>query len=136
MTNEEAKSIIEFFYHDILNTYKQRTDLQCALDLAIRSLEETDNHGNCVLTMFGECSYKETGCSDCKIKEKIREALKNERPKGKWHNLKENANDLPAKTAWYVCKVKNSHDLRLVFGYEDVTIDKFDAWFEVKEDYE
>ena len=39
MTNEEAKSIIEFFYHDILNTYKQRTDLQCALDKAIASLE-------------------------------------------------------------------------------------------------
>jgi hypothetical protein len=43
-----------------------------------------ENEVNCVLTMFGECSYDETGCSDCKIKEHIRKALKNERPKGKW----------------------------------------------------
>lgn len=41
-------------------------------------------HGNCVLTLFGDCSYQETGCSDCKIKQKIREALKNERPQGEW----------------------------------------------------
>lgn len=38
---------------------------------------------DCVLTMFGECSYKETGCSDCKVKDKIRKALE-ARPKGKW----------------------------------------------------
>ena len=42
------------------------------------------NEDNCVLTMFGECSYKETGCSDCKIIDKIGKALKNERPKGEW----------------------------------------------------
>ncbi len=33
--------------------------------------------------MFGKCSYNETGCSDCEIKDKIRKAL-NERPTGKW----------------------------------------------------
>ena len=31
---------------------------------------------NCILTMFGECSYNETGCSDCAVAEKIREALR------------------------------------------------------------
>ena len=30
---------------------------------------------NCILTMFGECSYNETGCSDCAVAEKIRKAL-------------------------------------------------------------
>ncbi len=30
---------------------------------------------NCMMTEFGKCSYNETGCSDCKIKEKIRKAL-------------------------------------------------------------
>ena len=30
---------------------------------------------NCVLTMFGKCSYNKTGCGDCEIKDKIREAL-------------------------------------------------------------
>lgn len=29
----------------------------------------------CILTEFGDCSYNETGCSDCAIKEKIRTAL-------------------------------------------------------------
>lgn len=50
----------------------------------------------------------------------------------KWHDLRENANDLPTKTGWYVCKVKSSHDLRLVFGYEEITQEKFDAWIEVR----
>lgn len=30
---------------------------------------------DCVLKEFGECSYAETGCSDCKVKQKIRKAL-------------------------------------------------------------
>lgn len=30
---------------------------------------------DCILTEFGECTYRETGCSDCKIKAKIRTAL-------------------------------------------------------------
>lgn len=31
--------------------------------------------GGCILTEFGDCSYNETGCSGCMIKEKIRTAL-------------------------------------------------------------
>lgn len=30
---------------------------------------------NCILTMFGECSYNETGCGDCAVAEKIRKVL-------------------------------------------------------------
>lgn len=30
---------------------------------------------DCVLTEFGNCSYPETGCSECAVKEKIRNAL-------------------------------------------------------------
>ncbi len=41
------------------------------------------NSVNCVLTMFGSCSYNETGCSDCEVKSKIRKAL-NDRPQGTW----------------------------------------------------
>ncbi len=47
------------------------------------TVEVPENAVNCVLTMFGKCSYNETGCSDCEIKDKIRKAL-NERPTGKW----------------------------------------------------
>jgi len=47
-----------------------------ALNMAIKALKETDRHGNCELNICGECSYRETGCSDCKMKEKIKEALR------------------------------------------------------------
>ena len=47
-------------------------------------VEVPENAVNCVLTMFGKCSYNKTGCSDCEIKEKIRKALENEPKKGKW----------------------------------------------------
>ena len=47
------------------------------------TVEVPENTVNCVLTMFGKCSYNETGCSDCKIKDKIRKEL-NARPQGKW----------------------------------------------------
>lgn len=44
-------------------------------------VEVPENAVNCVLTMFGECSYNKTGCSDCEIKVKIRKAL-SKRPQG------------------------------------------------------
>ena len=44
-----------------------------ALEMAIEALEHSDD---CILKQFGECSYAETGCSDCKVKRRISEALK------------------------------------------------------------
>ena len=35
---------------------------------------QKQNNG-CILTEFGDCSYNETGCSDCAIKQKIKTAL-------------------------------------------------------------
>ena len=57
-----------------------------AIDLAIKALENEPhcNQDNCILTMFGECSYNETGCSDCKIIQKIGKALENKPKKGEW----------------------------------------------------
>ena len=64
---------------------------------------------DCVLKEFGKCSYKETGCSDCYLKERIRRALDEKcyeighadgarlgyekglndaRPKGEWLDVK------------------------------------------------
>lgn len=48
-----------------------------------------------------------------------------------WHNLKDNPDDLPTITSWYVVKVRSSDDLRIVYGYENVIPDKFDAWMKV-----
>ena len=45
---------------------------------------------DCVLKMFGECSYDETGCSDCLIKAKIKKALSadvRENVHGEWKHL-------------------------------------------------
>lgn len=47
------------------------------------SVEVPENAVDCVLTMFGECSYNETGCYDCEIKNQIRKAL-SQRPQGEW----------------------------------------------------
>ena len=33
------------------------------------------NEHNCIMTLFGECSYSETGCGDCVVVEKVRDAL-------------------------------------------------------------
>lgn len=41
----------------------------------------------CILTIWGECSYRETGCSDCLIKNKITTALSAQpKLKGQWVN--------------------------------------------------
>ena len=38
------------------------------------------NEHNCIMTIFGECSYAETGCGDCAVVEKVRKALSADRP--------------------------------------------------------
>ena len=42
------------------------------------------NEHNCIMTIFGECSYAETGCGDCTVVEKVRKALSADRPQGEW----------------------------------------------------
>ena len=42
------------------------------------------NEHNCIMTIFGECSYAETGCGDCAVVEKVRKALFADRPQGEW----------------------------------------------------
>jgi hypothetical protein len=42
------------------------------------------NEHNCIMTIFGECSYSETGCGDCAVVEKVRKALSADRPQGEW----------------------------------------------------
>jgi len=33
------------------------------------------NEHNCIMTLFGDCSYAETGCGSCEVVEKVRKAL-------------------------------------------------------------
>ena len=44
-------------------------------EMNIQLLPSIQPESDCVLKEFGDCSYSETGCSDCAIKEKIRNAL-------------------------------------------------------------
>lgn len=46
---------------------------------------EVPEEVNCVLTMFGKCSYNETGCSDCEIKKQNTQGVKRKySSKGGW----------------------------------------------------
>ena len=49
-----------------------------------------------------------------------------------WHNIKENPNDLPTRTSWYVVKIKGSDDLKTIYGYQQITVDKYDAWMMIR----
>lgn len=74
MTREEAivelHNCIELIWQDGQD-YLDERDLPL-LDIAIEALQDTQN---CVLTLFGDCSYDETGCGDCEIKQTIYKAL-------------------------------------------------------------
>lgn len=90
MNKYEAKVVLERHLHHWERLLENRICAKQegeetieALKMAIKALEEADRSGNCVLTMFGDCSYNKTGCSDCEIKNKIRKALEEqERPTG------------------------------------------------------
>ena len=73
------------------------------------TVEVPENTVNCVLTMFGKCSYNETGCSDCEIKDKIRKALENERPQGEWI-FKETTDDYKVYGQCSICKQRKRID--------------------------
>ena len=80
ISRSELKKV--FGYTD--EWYKGRTI--CELIDNAPTVEVPENEVNCVLTMFGECSYNKTGCSDCEIKDKIRKALK-ARPHGEYVDI-------------------------------------------------
>ena len=56
----------------VVEKEKMWESLSEALDMAIEALRHKKN---CELTAWGECSYTETGCSECSIKAKITKAL-------------------------------------------------------------
>lgn len=74
MTREEAiakcKSIKEYLTAG--NPIWSKEEVAEAMTMAIEALQDTRN---CILTLFGDCSYNETGCSDCEIKQTIYKAL-------------------------------------------------------------
>lgn len=71
------------------------------------TVEIPENEVNCVLTMFGKCSYNETGCSDCEIKDKIRKAL-NERPQGEWVKVIDYSDEYEKRWHYECSECKNA----------------------------
>lgn len=43
------------------------------------------NEHNCIMTLFGDCSYAETGCGSCEVVEKVRKALDKYKLKDELH---------------------------------------------------
>ena len=76
ISREALKEVIKecAYSYDGVNTWIMKDEVLGMIDNA-PTVEAPENAVNCVLTMFGDCSYEETGCSDCKIKEKIRRHL-------------------------------------------------------------
>lgn len=91
MTTNRAIDILAQEKYHLLDKEVLDWEHITALEMGIKALENEPhcNQGNCVLTMFGECSYNETGCSDCKVKQTIRIALEDEPKKGKWITCKD-----------------------------------------------
>ena len=81
MTREEAKITLESYIALDSDIHNEFID---SIRVAVRVLGQPE-HNDCVLKMFGECSYAETGCSDCKVKSMIAELLEQpERKTGRW----------------------------------------------------
>ena len=60
---------------------------------------------DCVLTEFGDCSYSETGCADCEVKARIRNALsvQPERKRGEW--VVWGGMDIPENHGRHICSL-------------------------------
>ena len=80
ISREALKKEVEKYLEKRQDVIVWESDIYNIIDNA-PTVEVPENTINCVLTMFGECSYNKTGCSDCEIKDKIRKALE-ERPQG------------------------------------------------------
>ena len=78
-----TRDVVSYHYADLF------INALCRVPSADRPNEVIyGNEHNCMMTIFGECSYAETGCGDCTVVEKVRKALSADRPQGEWVNVK------------------------------------------------
>lgn len=79
------------------------------------------NEHNCIMTLFGECSYSKTGCGDCAVVEKVRDAL------AKTQMKTQNSNEKPKEDEWIpryhqgvdklICECSNCHTLHAITNF-------------------
>ena len=83
-----TRDVVSYYYADLF------INALCRVPSADRPSEVIyGNEHNCMMTIFGECSYSETGCGDCAVVEKVRKALYADRPQGEWVNVKISISD-------------------------------------------
>ena len=76
LNNEKLPKTEELMYNLLENlSIEQRLQIVQEQLLAISDQATECMASNCVLTMFGKCSYELTGCADCEIKKTIQKAL-------------------------------------------------------------
>ena len=94
--------------------YKVQMNSKCMPDFStaveIENIPIYGNEHNCMMTIFGECSYAETGCGDCAVVEKVRKALSADRPQGEW--IKDENGD-------YKCSECGGCEEQFIYGTEN-----------------
>ena len=77
--DKTEKQFIESDELDINHWFQHRIFVQNMSDIdrqTIQNLPTIEAEPfNCSLEEFGECSYRRTGCSDCEVKEKVRNVI-------------------------------------------------------------
>lgn len=86
---------------------------------------------NAIENMINEecmnCGCTMLGCGDCFVKK-----AKDYYEQHKWHDLRNNPDDLPKRVSWYIIKVKSSDDYRCIFGCNRDISKHADAWREIE----
>lgn len=92
------------------------------------------NEHNCMMTIFGECSYAETGCGDCAVVEKVRKALSADRPQGEWIPCSERLPNIGEKVLASTKKTvftqvfKGYHSDPKRWAWENNRVKEIEAW--------
>ena len=89
---DAIKAVAEVLSLNRFASFKNIKDFGRFAERMLRNVPSADrpteviygNEHNCIMTIFGECSYAETGCGDCAVVEKVRKALSADRPQGEW----------------------------------------------------
>lgn len=112
------------------------TKRKLAIMLIPEELQISEPNGNAIVDLCETCDnqiYNEifvdrnesTPEKSDNVDEEMKEVME-------WHDLTGNPCDTPNRGFWFACKIKGSDNLKLVFGFENVNADRFDAWTEIK----
>ena len=70
------EAVDEWACHDDSDAPPISLERDAIIEKRLKELSTAEPKLSCELQEFGDCSYSETGCADCTVKEKIRKAQK------------------------------------------------------------